>query len=296
MAGHFTFARTVKMMSKQKIIPKQKEAVHKKLSQIITAAPLTATIYLCPDQRDADALIQIGFNALSIKDVSPALAPTYLKDRHVCIVDPDRQAENKVATALDGNAASVRVINLDGSDVVGWLVNDRAGAQLATATRKAPVWVPKVPVIGTSTVTGTPPAGTPPASGRSEEEELVAALATLPLMDYARRKKKIAKSLGITTIELDRMVAKERKESAGRAFVLYDHWRVEACDQPVDGNDLVAALVKLLRQYVIITEDQSVVIALWIILTYVHEDIATHSPLLVAEDRWLLGAPWCVER
>ena len=99
-------------------------------------------------------------------------------------------------------------------------------------------------------------------------------------MDYARRKKKIAKSLGISTIELDRMVAKERKERE-LATALYEHWSVDPCDEPIDGNALLNALIAVLRRYVIMSEHQAVVVALWIIFTWLHEEIATHSPLLL---------------
>ena len=102
---------------------------------------------------------------------------------------------------------------------------------------------------------------------------------------------------------------KEPKGKSRAAFVLYDHWRVDAHPEPVDGNALISDIIKLLRRYVIFTEDQAIVVALWTVLTYLHEGIATHSPLLLVTspqpDSWqddvvegcrLLGAPWCIKR
>ena len=47
-------------------------------------------------------------------------------------------------------------------------------------------------------------------------------------------------------------------------------------------NDLPAplrSLIERLLHYVIMGEDQALVVALWIVLTWLHEQIAVHSPI-----------------
>jgi putative DNA primase/helicase len=242
-----------------------------KVQEAIAKAPPTATVYLCPTVSDAASVARLGFTAVSIADVDVK----HLKDRHVVIIDPNKQdASQKTAKALDGSAASTKIIDLDGTDVGSWIVNDPAGSRLVIATKEAPLFVPAAEA-------GRSGKAEPPASTGKSDEEMIAEAAALGLLDYARRRRPLAKLLGISVIELDRLVGKARKERAEKAFVLYDHWRVDAHPEPVDGNALVGETIKLLRRYVIFTEDQATVVALWIILTYLHEDIATHSPLLL---------------
>src|SRR5262249_12470751 len=76
----------------------------------------------------------------------------YFKDRHVVILpdaedDPGRKHGQKVARALDGVAASVKVVDLftdrqDGSDVSDWLEQDRAGARLVQKAKETSEWEP----------------------------------------------------------------------------------------------------------------------------------------------------------
>ena len=56
---------------------------------------------------------------------------------------PGRAHAQKVAKAIHGVAASVRVVDLfpdrqDGSDVSDWIVNDTAGVRLAKVVKEAP--------------------------------------------------------------------------------------------------------------------------------------------------------------
>ena len=71
----------------------------------------------------------------------PALTP-YFKDRHVVILPdadrPGRAHAQKVAKAIHGVAASVRILDLyperhDGSDVSDFIANDTAGVQAGEA-------------------------------------------------------------------------------------------------------------------------------------------------------------------
>ena len=64
--------------------------------------------------------------------------------------------------------------------------------------------------------------------GTSDDELLVAELAALPRLQYAKRRKDAAKRLGVTVGELDKIVGEARGEPKGKDDdALYPHWNVE---------------------------------------------------------------------
>jgi hypothetical protein len=124
------------------------------LSQLL-ATPLTTTIYLVEGEKDADSLAKLGFVATTTSEGAAAkwakgLTP-YFKDRHVIILPdsdkPGRKHANKVAKAINGVAASLKVVDLfsertDGSDVSNYLETDRVGAKFIKLCKDAPYWDP----------------------------------------------------------------------------------------------------------------------------------------------------------
>ena len=100
-----------------------------RLPELLAASPNT-TIFFCEGEKCADALAKLGFAATTASEGAAAKwAPElteHFRDRHVVILvdsdKPGRAHGSKVAKALDGTAASVRVLDLyperdDGSDV-----------------------------------------------------------------------------------------------------------------------------------------------------------------------------------
>lgn len=86
-------------------------------------------------------------------------ADASFRDRHVVISSdadrPGRAHAQKVAKAIHGVAASVRIVDLypdryDGSDVSDFIANDTAGIRLLKEVKDAPLWVP----IGSTTSAG----------------------------------------------------------------------------------------------------------------------------------------------
>ena len=63
---------------------------------------------------------------------------------------------------------------------------------------------------------------------------------------------------------------------------LYEHWNVGPWPEAVDGGVLLRSLTERIRRHVIMTTDQATAVALWIMLTWVHEQAAVHSPILLA--------------
>jgi hypothetical protein len=251
-----------------------------RLPQLL-AAPLTATIYFCEGEKDVENLGKLGFIATTASEGAgakwpPELTP-YCKDRHVVVLpDADKAGRahgQKVAKALDGVAASVKVVDLfpdrtDGSDVSDWLEDDRAGAKLAAWAAKAPLWEPSS-FSDRGGDTG------------SKDDELITELAALPKLAYAKRRKDAAKELGITAGELDEVIAEARGEARETTPDLYEHWAVERWPEPVDGDALLKSITDCLARYVVMSKHQATAVALWVVFSWLHEEIAIHSPILL---------------
>ena len=116
----------------------------------------------------------------------------------------------------------------------------------------------------------------PPADGFDKLEALqveVARLAALPELVYAQVRKDEAKRLGISPISvLDKAVKQARPKDddtrAGSAVVLPE---VEPWPDPVDGAELLDAIVAQLRRFVVADEHQLIAVALWIVHTHCFE-------------------------
>src|SRR4029077_9008704 len=107
----------------------------------LLAAAVGTTIYFCEGEKDADALHALGLLGTTCSEGAPngwrdELAP-WFKDRHVVVLpdndDAGRKLARKVAKALLGIAASVKIVELpnmkQGQDVSDFLERDRAGVK-----------------------------------------------------------------------------------------------------------------------------------------------------------------------
>jgi putative DNA primase/helicase len=251
-----------------------------RLPELIASAVSTPA-YLTEGEKDADALAKLGFVATTASEGAQtawdAALSQWFKDRQVIIIpDADRVGRShaqKVARALDGVAASIKVVDLypersDGSDVSNWLETDRVGVKLVQICSSAPAWEPT------------------PIEGSREpdelDEELIAELAALPKLRYQKRRVEIAKRFGIRVSELDKLVAEARGEIRKKepSPALYDHWVVEPAEEEIDGAALLEELTTFLKTHLVISEHQAIVVGLWVLFTWTH-DVAVHSPLLL---------------
>jgi hypothetical protein len=252
-----------------------------RLPELAAAAP-TMPIYIVEGEKDCDALAKIGFVATcnsegadsgSGKKWTPELNQ-YFKDRHVCII-PDNDAQGRthaqhVAQQLDPIAASVRIVELPDlplkGDVSDWLKSDTAGAKLSKLAKAAPLWEPSADKGG---------------GDIRRDERTITELAGLSRLQYAKRRKGAAEAIGIGVGELDKIVAAERGEASDRepAAALYEHWNVEAANEPIDTGILLRAVKEAVRRYVFMSDDQAVAVTLWIVFSWLHEQV-THSPIL----------------
>jgi hypothetical protein len=182
------------------------------LPELIAAAP-TTPIYFCEGEKDADALTKLGFVATTVSEGASAkwddaLTP-HFKDRHVVILPdadvPGRRHAQKVAKAINGIAASVRILDLypeqrDGSDVSDWLQGDRAGVQLITVTKDAPLWAPPAKDKGDG-------------KAKDEVDLVIAEAAALSQIEYEQQREAIAEQLSVRVSILDKLVAKARVDA-----------------------------------------------------------------------------------
>jgi hypothetical protein len=252
-----------------------------RLPELAAAAPTTPT-YIVEGEKDCDALAKIGFVATCNsggadngggKKWTPELAQ-YFEDRHVYIV-PDNDAQGRthaqhVARQLEPVASSVRIVELPDlplkGDVSDWLKSDTAGARLSKFAKAAPLWEPGADKGG---------------GDIRSDERAIAELAGLSRLQYAKRRKDAAEAIGIGVGELDRIVAAERGDASDKepAAALYEHWGVEAANEPIDTGILLRAIKEAVRRYVFTSDDQAVAVTLWLVFSWLHEHV-THSPIL----------------
>jgi putative DNA primase/helicase len=101
-------------------------------------------------------------------------------------------------------------------------------------------------------------------------------LATLSLIDYDRCRQTEAKRLGIRVTSLDAEVAKLRHDEPSDDLLPPEP---EPFEEPVDGVQTLAAVMGMIRRYVVLSDAQSIAIALWVVHAHAH-DAATISPRL----------------
>ena len=97
-------------------------------------------------------------------------------------------------------------------------------------------------------------------------------LAALDGIEYDRERKASAIKLGIRIDTLDAEVKKHRPalESVGNDRAIT--WpEVNPWPEPVDGDDLLSNIARTIRQYVVLSKMQADAIALWVVMTWVHD-------------------------
>ena len=195
----------------------------------LLAAPRTTIAYVCEGEKDCDNLAEIGFVATTASEGASAKwtpeLTEFFRGRRVVILpdadEPGRKHGEKVARALNSVATSVKIVDLfpdrnDGSDVSDWLETDSVGVKLIKAVSDTPQWEPGETAETTTTT--------------AADEELIAKLAALSRLEYAKRRKGAAEKIGIPVTELDKIVFKARGEPEPATL---ERWRLEPWEQPV---------------------------------------------------------------
>jgi hypothetical protein len=147
-------------------------------------------------------------------------------------------------------------------DVSDWLAAEgHTGEKLKALIESAPDYVP------------AESAKPEPESGPSDDDAEIARLAKLSQIEFDRARKVAAEEFGIRASILDKLVAAKRTElgldqADGKQGRAIEFPEPQPWDQPVDGAQLLGALVEILGKYVVMSEHQKVAIALWIMHAY----------------------------
>jgi len=118
------------------------------------------------------------------------------------------------------------------------------------------------------------------SKAENEEQALLDALAKKGPIEYDRERKRAAKQLGIRPGTLDDVIKALRDEAAAKELPC-PWWDVEPWQDAVESAVLLADLQHQIRKYVVLTENQILVAALWVMMAWVHSRAATHSPVLI---------------
>ena len=107
-----------------------------------------------------------------------------------------------------------------------------------------------------------------------DKEKRFAATIKLPSGQHEGKLKALAKRIGedIETLRGEFEEFAQEGKSDGDDIVPWP--------DPVSANALLADVMKQLRRYVVVSDEQALAIALWVALAWLHNDIAVHSPLL----------------
>jgi putative DNA primase/helicase len=117
-------------------------------------------------------------------------------------------------------------------------------------------------------------------SGDAELDVEIRRLSGLAPALYEHERKLVADKFGIRTTVLDKLVNRVRDNGAderqGHALQLTE---VEPWPEPVDGGELLHDIVREIRRYVVMPEDDAITAALWVLHSYIF-DVFTCTPRL----------------
>jgi putative DNA primase/helicase len=184
---------------------------------------------------------------------------------------------NKVGASLSTIAKSIRVVSLPGlqekGDIIDWAKAGGTREQLDALLVEAPVWTPlaeKADELDKEKKAG---------AARSEDD-LLDALAKMPKgIKRGRERKRLKTKLGVSYSDIDAEIEARQIEAETKAL-LHGWWFVEPWPEPVDGDALIRDIINKLRKHVVVSYESALAIALWIMLAWVHDEVAIHSPIL----------------
>jgi putative DNA primase/helicase len=240
-----------------------------------------ATVFIPEGEAKADHLWAWNIPATHIAKGTEDYAELFRDADVVLIPDNDNAGYAHIETvgaALSGIARRIRVLRLpdlpDQGDIIDWIAAGGTAERLLELAEQAPDWIPS-------------PAGAEPDPKRVQaeagEQRLIDELAKLSALEYDRQRKRAAHDLGVRNSSLDKEVERRRAELADEAepTPLYPHWVVEPWPEAVDGDALIRDIMCRVLRHVVLTQDQALTVALWIIMAWAHPGAAIYSPILM---------------
>ena len=180
----------------------------------------------------------------------------------------------QVGAALSGIAKRLRVLILPDlsqkGDIIDWVAAGGTREALDQLVEQAPDWQTAIPASDKSDGK---------AKAEADENAIIEALAKMrPGIEFARQRKKAARELAVPQDAIDDELEARRSERT--AAPMHGHWIVQPWPEPVDGNSLLRDIVQRIRRHVVCSHYDALAISLWIMLAWVHDEVATHSPIL----------------
>ena len=251
-------------------------------------AALTAgrTIFVGEGEKDVETLAHHGFAATcnpmgACKWQSEHTETLRDAARVVVIADKDesgRKHARTVASALHGVAKCVKFIELPDrngqlvKDAADWFAAGGTTDELRALVNSAPEFTPTIAQAADANAAPSDSLTPDGMANAGPDDETLAALAALPLLDFDRRAKQEAKNLGVNVTTLRNEVAKRRPKVAdslqGSVVNLAD---VEAWPQPVRGGDVLAEVAEAISRYVALAMGAADALALWIAHAHAYE-------------------------
>ena len=112
----------------------------------------------------------------------------------------------------------------------------------------------------------------------AETLALIEDLAGLPPLEYDRRRKEAASQLGVSVTTLDIEVKAARKPIVSSQPSMFP--TVDPHPEPVDPDELILGLADMLKVFIALSEENALAIALWIVMTWVIDNLNV-APLLL---------------
>jgi putative DNA primase/helicase len=257
---------------------------------LVEAVAAERLVYVVEGEAKVDALAELGVVATCNAGGAGKWQAEFsncLRGASVVLVpdndEPGFRHINDVGASLVGIAARTRVLILPGlapkGDIKDWLAAGGTREQLDELTEQAPDWIPP-----TAEEADKAKADTGKAKAVADEQELIDALAQAAPLDYERRRREAAGELGIRAGALDAAVNARRaarEEEAGPP-PLFGHWVVEPWPEAVDTDELILTIVKRVKRHVVLSDDEALTVALWVLFSWIHDAAAVHSPILLA--------------
>jgi putative DNA primase/helicase len=213
----------------------------------------------------------------------------HLADAHVVLVpdndDAGWQHINVVGVSLLGIASSIKVLVLPHArpkdDIIDWAKNGGSREALDELLKNAHEWRPPQTVAKEGDL-AVAAIEQQKAKADANEKELIEKLAKMRAgIEYGREREALIRKLDVRGSDLDAEVENVRSQLEDQATEpLYGHWITEPWPDLVDGDSLLRDIIARFHRHVVITEDGALVTALWIMLAWVHDEVATHSPIL----------------
>ena len=251
-----------------------------KLPELIEAVAAEHPVFIVEGEKDVLVLNKFGIVATTNPGGAGKWLPEFsetLRNADVILIPDNDEAGwehvNQVGIALAGIAARVRVLILpnlpEKGDISNWFASGGTRDQFDVLVAQAPEWKP---------AEAAPP-DQDKAKATAGEDELIANLAKMePGIKFARERAKLAKDLGVRSSDIDAEVKACREDA--EIAPLYGHWIVEPWPEPVDGNSLLRDIINRIKRHVVISDDGVLAVALWLMMSWVHDEVAMHSPIL----------------